>query len=66
MSYQKVIRTGSSLAVTIPSDFVKSIGIKPKDKVKVRRLVEKRQISYFFSGACQLPLSGNFWKKRKD
>jgi antitoxin component of MazEF toxin-antitoxin module len=62
---QKVIRTGNSLAVVIPSEFVKSIGIKPSDEVRVEIEAEKGKITYFFSGAKQLPLSENFLKFKK-
>ncbi|MBU2577372.1 AbrB/MazE/SpoVT family DNA-binding domain-containing protein [Patescibacteria group bacterium] len=62
---QKVIRTGNSLAVTIPSDFVKSVGIRSGDEVKLIIETDKGQITYVFSGAKQLPLSENFLKIRK-
>ncbi|RJR25150.1 AbrB/MazE/SpoVT family DNA-binding domain-containing protein [Candidatus Microgenomates bacterium] len=62
---QKVIRTGNSLAVTIPSDFVKSVGIRPGDEVRLITETDKGEITYVFSGAKQLPLSENFLKIRK-
>jgi len=62
---QKVIRTGNSLAVTVPSDFVKSVGIRAGDKVLVEATYDKGEITYFFAGAKQLPLSENFLKTRK-
>jgi len=65
MGRQKIIRTGNSLAVTIPSDFVKSIGIKAGDEVKVEVEPEKGRIICNFSGAKQLLLSQNFVKKKR-
>lgn len=62
---QKVIRTGNSLGVTIPSDFVKSVGIRAGDAVKVETEADKGVIVYSFSGAKQLPLSELFLKSRK-
>jgi len=62
---QKVIRTGNSLAVTIPSEFAKSVGIRPADVVKVQTEPDKGRITYHFSGAKQLPLSENFLKLKK-
>lgn len=62
----KVLRTGNSLAVTIPADFVKSVGIRASDVAKVRLDESKGKITYFFSGAKQLPLSENFLKLKKD
>ena len=65
MGKQKIIKTGNSLALTIPAEFVKSIGIKAGDDVKVTLEPEKGRIICSFSGAKQLPLSQNFVKKRK-
>lgn len=62
---QKVIRTGNSLAVTIPSVFVKSVGVRPSDQVKVEVEEDRGKITYYFSGAKQLPLSENFLKFKK-
>ena len=50
---QKIIRTGNSLAVTIPSEFVKSMGIRAGDEVKVHIKFDKGEINYLFSGAKQ-------------
>jgi len=65
MGKQKIIRTGNSLAVTIPAEFVESVGIKAGDEVKVALEPNKGRIICIFSGAKQLPLSQNFVKKRK-
>lgn len=61
---QKVIKTGNSLAVTVPSDFVKSVGVRVGDNVKVETKVDKGEIIYFFSGAKQLPLLETLIKKK--
>lgn len=62
---QKVFRTGNSLAVVVPADFVKLLGVKPKDKVQVLAQPEKGRVIYKFSGALQLPLSSGILKKRR-
>mgnify|MGYP003733795905 CR=1 FL=1 len=65
MGRQKIIKTGNSLAVTIPARFTKSIGVKAGDEVKVKVEPEKGRIVYHFSGVRQLPLSQNFIKRKK-
>jgi len=56
----KVIKTGNSLAVTIPSEFSQSIGLKPGDEVSVSVDLSKAVLTYTFSNSSQLPLlSGN-------
>lgn len=62
---QKVFRTGNSLAVVVPSQFVKLLGVAPKDRVKVLPQPEKGRVIYKFSGALQLPLSKELLKKRR-
>lgn len=62
---QKVFRTGNSLAVVVPSEFVRLLGVKPKDKVKVLAEPQKGRVIYKFSGALQLPLSKEILKKRR-
>jgi antitoxin component of MazEF toxin-antitoxin module len=66
MAKQKIIKTGHSLAVTIPSHFVQSLGIKAGHDVEVKVEPEGGQIIYTFSGTKQLPLSQNFIQKRKS
>lgn len=63
---QKVIKTGNSLAVTIPSEFVKLVGIRAGDEVKLEVESEKAKITYVFSGMQQLPLSETFLKVKKQ
>lgn len=62
---QKVFRTGNSLAVTIPAPFVESLGVKAGDKVEVVVSPSKGRLTVKFSGACQLPLSENFFTRKK-
>ena len=65
MPKQKIIRTGNSLAVTIPSDFVHSVGIKAGQDVQVKVEPETGRVIYIFSGTKQLALAKNFIKKRR-
>lgn len=60
MPKQKIIRTGNSLAVTIPAGFVQAIGIKAGQEVSVHVEPDKGRVVYSFSGTKQLPLSQNF------
>jgi antitoxin component of MazEF toxin-antitoxin module len=53
---QKVLRTGNSLAVTIPSRFAKIIGVKPGDSVRVKTELQKSTLTLTFSGSGQLSL----------
>jgi len=62
MAKQKIIRTGNSLAVTIPSFLVRSVGVKPGQEVEVRIEPDKGKMVCNFSGNTQLAL---IMKKRK-
>lgn len=62
---QKVIKTGHSAAVTIPSNFVRSMGIKVGDNVAIETHSETGKIIYKFKGARQLLLSRDILKKQK-
>ena len=62
---QSIFKTGNSLAVTIPVDFVKSLGIRPGDSVKVNAESDKGKITLYFSGAKQLLLSETFLKNKR-
>ncbi len=62
---QKVIKTGNSLAVTIPAEVVKLIGIRAGDGVKLEIDMSRTKISYLFSGMQQLPLSANLLKIKR-
>ncbi len=60
---QKVLRTGNSLAVVIPAEFAKNLGIKSGDKVRVVKKPEVGRLTYIFSGAKQLPLKLSSYEK---
>lgn len=62
---QKVLKTGNSLAVTIPSGFVKVLGIRAGDNVKVSVDANKGKMICVFAGIKQLLLSENFLKHRR-
>ncbi len=62
---QKVIRTGNSVAVTLPAEFVKDLGIRVGDSVKVRIEQDRGKIIFAFVGAKQLPLDENFLHRSK-
>jgi antitoxin component of MazEF toxin-antitoxin module len=53
---ENVVRTGNSLAVVIPSPFVRRLGVRPKDHVKVKIDFVKGRITYTFLNLRQLPL----------
>lgn len=65
MGKQKIIKTGNSLAVTIPSDFVKTVGIKAGQNVQVKVDPETGEVTYAFSGSRQLALTKDFTKRRR-
>lgn len=54
---QKIIRSGNSLALTIPAKLVKNLGLKAGDAVKVTVPLDQSQINYFFESPRQLTLS---------
>lgn len=62
---QKVMQVGNSLGVTVPSDFVKAVGIKVGDNVEVQRLMNTNEVIYKFSGIQQLPIDIGFLRKRR-
>lgn len=62
---QKVIKTGNSAAVTLPAGFVKDLGIRIGDPVKVKLDPDNNKIVYTFSGTKQLLLSEGFLKKKR-
>jgi antitoxin component of MazEF toxin-antitoxin module len=61
---QKVIKTGNSLAVTVPAWFCKDLGIRVGDLVKVKLDPGSGKVIYMFEGAKQLPLSENFFRRQ--
>jgi len=51
-----VIESGNSLCVVVPASFVRKLGIRPKDRVKVKPDHQKGKIVYTFTNIRQLPL----------
>lgn len=60
---QKVFKTGNSLAVTIPSKFAESVGVRPGDSVEASQDSRKGRITYQFENVQQLPLDELLLKK---
>lgn len=56
----KIFKTGNSLAVTVPADFVQALGLKSGDTVKVKTKTGRGQVLYQFSGVRQLSLVEGF------
>jgi antitoxin component of MazEF toxin-antitoxin module len=57
MSTQKIIKAGNSLAITLPSHLVKTLGLRPSDPVTVTISLDQTKISYSFDSARQLTLT---------
>lgn len=53
---QKVLRTGNSLAVVIPAGFIKILGIRAHDQVRIITKPENGKLVVEFKGSKQLPL----------
>jgi len=54
---RKIIKTGNSLAVTIPSVMAEEWGIKISDDVQVKVIWEEKKLVYTFSSKSkQMPL----------
>lgn len=53
---QKVLKTGNSLAVVVPADFVKKFGVEAGDQVVVDRNLKKASLTYHFPTPRQLQL----------
>lgn len=47
---RKVIKTGNSLAVTVPSSTIKDFSIKEGDIVRVKVSRSRSTVTYLFSG----------------
>lgn len=62
---QKIFKTGNSLAVTIPANFVRSVGIRPGDSVKTNVKIEDGELLFIFSGAKQLTFLDTISIKRE-
>lgn len=63
---QKIVKTGNSLALTIPSKFAKLVGLKAGDRVSSQITTESNTITFTFLDTRQLPLSNNFLEKKTD
>lgn len=57
MKEQKIIKAGNSLAITLPSRLVKTLGLCSGDPVKVEISLDQTSISYRFDSARQLTLA---------
>jgi len=53
---QKILKTGNSLGLTIPSKFVKILGLKPGDEVEVKSDLAKGVLRCIFTGSGQMTL----------
>jgi antitoxin component of MazEF toxin-antitoxin module len=53
---QKILKTGNSLAVTIPANFVKILGLRSGMEVVVKPDIAKGLLKCTFAGTGQLPL----------
>ena len=56
---QKVMKTGNSLAVTIPTKFAKIMGVKRGDQIKVEKRPDKGTLTFYFQGPQQIPIKFN-------
>lgn len=57
MKAQKIIKSGNSLALTLPSSLVKSLCLRPGDTVKVEIPLDQTHITYRFDSPRQLGLT---------
>lgn len=56
---QKVLKTGNSLAVVVPAEFVKKVGVEAGDQVVVSKDLKKSRLTYHFPTPRQLQLQEN-------
>jgi len=54
---QKIIRTGNSAAVTLPSELMKILNLRVGDSVETTINYVKGEITFRFPSARQLPLA---------
>jgi len=52
----KIIRTGNSVAVTLPAKFVKVLSLKAGDLVEIKVNYIRGEVVFRFPSARQLPL----------
>ena len=57
MIQHKIIRSGNSLAITIPAKLVKTLGVKAGDLVNVQVALDQSHVTYHFVKPSQLSLS---------
>ena len=53
---QRIVKVGNSLAVTIPTKFAKTLGVKKGDEIKVEKKVDKNQLIIQFNGVTQMEI----------
>ena len=53
----KIIKSGNSLALTLPAKLVKALGLKAGDPVNIVTPLDQSQITYQFIKPSQLSLS---------
>ncbi|MEX0587313.1 MAG: AbrB/MazE/SpoVT family DNA-binding domain-containing protein [Patescibacteria group bacterium] len=54
---KKIIQTGNSAAVTLPSEFIQALNLKIGDPVEVGVNYVRSEITFRFPSARQLPLA---------
>ncbi len=57
MIQHKIIKSGNSLAITLPAKMVKALGLKAGDLVNLKVSLDQSQITYKFVKPSQLSLS---------
>ena len=63
---QRVIRTGNSLAVTVPKKFARDLGIKKGDQVRVEKRPDRATLLLHFKGIQQLIISNSVFRSAKN
>lgn len=63
MPIQKILKVGNSLGVTLPSNFVKNLSLKPGDSVEVTQDVGN-SLTFSFIDSHQLSLGLNQLARR--
>jgi antitoxin component of MazEF toxin-antitoxin module len=63
---QKIVKTGNSLAITIPSKFAKLVGLKAGDRVRSEVMTETNTITFTFLDTRQLSLTDTFMEKKSS
>lgn len=63
MNQQKIIKTGNSLALTLPARLVKTLGLKAGDRATISVSTDQTEITYRFYEVRQLSLTTNINSK---